>query len=71
MRVEVEKIKTIIFFFQHINSSYYYNIHWLELEEEEQQGPELSQDEDGAIQKNGSANQLNLTGAKYQQPPER
>jgi len=58
-----EKNKTIIFFFEHINSSYYHNIHWLDVEPGEQKQEPLH-DVDGAVQRNVLANQSSLTGRK-------
>ena len=55
---------TIIFFFEHINSSYYHNIHWLDVDEDVQQEQEPSHDVDGAVLKNVLANQSSLTGRK-------
>jgi len=52
------------FFFEHINSSYNYNIHWLDVEEDVQQEQEPSHDVDGAVLRNVLANQSNLIGKK-------
>jgi len=52
------------FFFQHINSSCYHNIHWLDEDEDVQQEQEPLQDVDGAVQRNVLANQSNLIGRK-------
>ena len=64
MQAVHEKNKPLFFFFEHINSSYYHNIHWLDVEEDVQQEQEPSQDVDGAVLRNVLANQSNLIGRK-------
>ena len=61
-----QKLKNILILkvFEHINSTYYYNIHWLDVDEDVQQEQEPLQDVDGAVLRNVLANQSNLIGRK-------